>query len=153
MNPPSQSARRILRGVGYGAAVVAPLLLLLDLQANFPHDWPNHLWIIGYYGEYFWQHGDLPTLVNIAPAVGMALPVFYAWLFYPALGILTAAVGVGLAVRLAAFGMLAIQFYALISAGRKIFDQPRMAYTVAVSVIWGTYSLTNLYNRGALAEY
>ena len=149
----SQSAQRILRGVGYAASLVAPLLLLLDLSANFSEDWSNHLWMIGYYGDFFRQHGDLPTVMNIAPAVGLAQPVFYAWLFYPLLGILAAAVGAALAVRLAVFAMVAIQFFALISAGRRIFGQTRVAYVVAVSVIWATYSLTNLYNRGALAEY
>ncbi len=85
--------------------------------------------------------------------MGSAQPVFYAWLLYPALGMLAAAVGAASAVRLAAAAMVAIQFYALWSAGRKIFGQPRLAYAVAVSVLWGPDSLTNLYNRGAFAEY
>ena len=147
------STRRILRGVAWGAAVVAPLLLLLDLSVSFLRDWPNHLWFITYYGVYFRQHGDLPSVVNVAPVVGIALPVFYAWLLYPLLGILAAALGAALALRLALFAMVAIQFWALLSAGRRIFGQLRVAYVVAVSVIWATYSLTNLYNRGALAEY
>lgn len=153
MSDLTPSARRILCGVGYAASLVAPLLLLLDLSANFPEDWSNHLWMIGYYGDYFRVHGTLPTVMNIAPAVGLAQPVFYAWLFYPLLGLLAAAVGASLAVRLALFAMLAVQFVALVTAGRKIFGQTRMAYVVAVSVVWATYSLTNLYNRGALAEY
>jgi hypothetical protein len=153
MSARSESTQQILRGVGYAASLVAPLLLLLDLSANFPEDWSNHLWMIGYYGDYFRQHGDLPTVMNIAPAVGLAQPVFYAWLFYPLLGVVAAATGAALALRLAIFAMVAIQFFALIFAGRKILGQTRVTYVVAVSVIWATYSLTNLYNRGALAEY
>lgn len=147
------SARRILTGVGYVGSVVAPLLLLVDLPANLPQDWSNHLWMIGYYGDYFRAHGSLPTVMNTGPAVGLAQPVFYAWLFYPWLGILAAATGAALAVRVAVLAMLAGQFIALVSTGRKIFGESRLAYVVAVSMVWGTYSLTNLYSRGALAEY
>lgn len=153
MSATTESARRILRGVGYGAAIVAPLLLLLDLSANLPLDGPNHVWMVSYYGEYFRQHGELPTFFNIAPAVGMSFPVFYAWLLYPALGVLSAGVGPALALRLAVFGLVAIQFCVLLTAGRKIFGAPGLAGTMAGSVIWATFSLTNLYNRGALAEY
>lgn len=153
MNDTGQSARRILTGVAYGAAVVAPLLLLLDLSASFLRDWPLHVWAIDYYAAYFRAHGDLPGVINLPSAVGVALPVFYAWLLYPLLGILSAVAGTALALRLALLGLVAVQFYALISAGRKILGHRGYAYTVAVSVIWATYSLTNLYNRGALAEY
>ena len=153
MRDHGQFARRILTGVAYGAAVVAPLLLLLDLSAHLPGDASNHLWMIAYFGDYFRAHGTLPTVMNTAPAVGLAQSVFYAWLFYPLLGVVSAAFGAALAVRLAVLAMLAIQFYALWSAGRKVFGQTRLAYAVAVTVIWATYSLTNLYSRGALAEY
>jgi len=148
-----ESLQRILRGVGYGASVVVPCFLLLDRQSHFQQDWPNHLWIIDFYGAYFRQHGALPEFMNGAQAVGMALPVFYGWLLYPAMGILAAGIGLMPAVSLAVFGLILVQFLALMSAGRRVFDEPRMPYVVASSVIWGTYSLTNLYNRGALAEY
>src|ERR1019366_6421493 len=105
----SESTQRILRGAGYAASVVVPLVLLLDLSANFAEDWSNHVWMIGYYGDYFRQHGDLPSVVNLPPAVGVAPPVFYAWLFYPLLGVVAAVAGAALALRLAIFGMVAIQ--------------------------------------------
>ena len=127
MSAIGQSARRILTGVGYVGSVVAPLLLLVDLPANLPQDWSNHLWMIGYYGDYFRAHGSLPTVMNTGPAVGLAQPVFYAWLFYPWLGILAAATGAALAVRVAVLAMLAGQFIALVSTGRKIFGESRLA--------------------------
>ncbi|MEO6875786.1 MAG: hypothetical protein ABI222_13290 [Opitutaceae bacterium] len=147
------SVRRILLGIAYAAAVVAPLFLLLDPRAVFLRDWPIHVWIIDYYAEYFRQHGDLPTVINLVPAVGVAMPVFYGCLLYPVLGVVAALVGSALTLRVALALMLVIQFVALLSAGRKIFGHRGIAYTVAVSVIWATYSLTNLYNRGAIAEY
>ena len=149
----SPSTWRILRGIAYGAAVLAPLFLLLDLSIAFPRDWLIHVWTIGYYGEYFRQHHDLPLVLNTTPAVGIALPAFYCCLLYPLLGIFAAFLGAGLALRLALLAMVAVQFYALMVAGRQTFGHARLAFMVAVSVIWATYSLTNLYSRGALAEY
>ena len=143
----------ISRGVAYAAAVVAPLLLLLDLQTTFPEDWSDHLWIIGYYGEYFHQHGELPKMVNIASAVGLAHPIFYGYLLYPLLAPLSAVLGAALALRVGLVLITTIQFWATLTAGRNIFRNAGLNYTVAASVVWATYSLTNLYNRGAIAEY
>jgi hypothetical protein len=69
------------------------------------------------------------------------------------LGLLSAAVGAAPAVRVAVLVMLTVQFVALWSAGRKLLGPGRLTFAMVVSVIWATYSLTNLYNRGALAEY
>lgn len=147
------TARRILPLLVYGLAVVAPLVLLLNLRITFLRDWPIHVWIIDHYGQYFRAHGTLPTVVNVAPATGIALPVFYAWLLHPVLGVGAAALGAEVALRLAILALVAIQFFALLAAGRKIFGSSPLAFTVAGSVIWSTYALTNLYNRGAIAEY
>ena len=153
MTASGPNAWRIPPWLGYGLAVVAPLILLLNRQVTFLRDWPIHIWIIDHCGQYFRAHGVLPTVFNVAPAVGIPLPEFYAWLLHPALGVLAAALGAEAALRLAIFAMVAIQFSALLGAGRKIFGSTPPAFTVAVSVIWSTYSLTNLYNRGAIAEY
>ncbi len=147
------SRHRILRGVLYGVTVLAPLILLLDPRVGFLRDWPVHVWIIDYYAEYFRQHGDLPTVINLTRAVGMPQPVFYGYLLYPMLGVLAAIMGTAAALRVALAAMLAVQFGAVLLAGRRILGHGGLAYTVAVALVWSTYSLTNLYHRGALAEY
>jgi len=147
------SAGRILRGVAYALPVAAPLLLLLDPQAMFAGDWKNHLWMIGYYGEYFRQHGDMPTALNIEGAVGVAQPVFYGYLLYPLLGLLSACWGASVALRVGVALLLVIQFGALIAAGNRIFGSRLIAYFVGVSVACATYPLTNLFHRGAIPEF
>ncbi len=153
MRTPSQSAKNIFQGVAYVTAVVAPLLLLMDPSASFPEDWSHHLWMIGYYGEYFRQHGDMPVVMNIASVVGVAQPVFYGYLLYPLLAPLSAILGAAWALRIGVALITTVQFCAVLTAGRNIFRNAALNYTVAASVVWATYSLTNLYNRGAIAEY
>jgi len=144
---------KILAWAGYAGTVLLPLLPLRHLSAIFPQDWTNHQWMVAYYGDYFRQHGTLPATFNTAAAVGMATPVFYGWLFYPLLGVVAAWTGAALALRLAVAAVVAIQFFALLAAGRRVFQQTGLAYVAASSVVWGIYALTNLYHRGALAEY
>jgi hypothetical protein len=127
--------------------------LLLDPQVVFPGDWRNHLWMIGHYGEHFRQHGDMPTALNFSAGVGIAQPVFYGYLLYPLLGLLSSAVGANVALRLGVALLLVVQFVALISAGNRIFGLRRIAYFVGVSMAVATYSLTNLFNRGAIPEF
>jgi hypothetical protein len=144
---------RIFVAVAYILPVAAPLLLLLDPQVVFPGDWRNHLWMVGHYGEHFRQHGDMPTALNFSAGVGIAQPVFYGYLLYPLLGLLSSAVGANVALRLGVALLLAVQFVALISAGNRIFGLRRIAYFIGVSMAVATYSLTNLFNRGAIPEF
>ena len=153
IGPPG--ARRIFRRSLGLLSVLAPLALLADLKASFYDyaDWDYHLWMVGYFGAYFRHHLGLPTEANAAVAVGMAAPLFYGYLLYPALGFLSAFLGAALAVRVGCLLLVALQFYALMSAGRAVFQHRGLAYATAVTVIWSTYSLTNLYNRSAIPEF
>ena len=76
-----------------------PLVLLGDLGANFYYDWHNHQWFVGYFGEYFRQHGAMPQVLNAAQITAMPQPIFYGWLFYPTLGFVSAVTGAALALR------------------------------------------------------
>jgi hypothetical protein len=144
---------KVGRWIAFAAAILVPLLLLIDPAAIFHADWENHLWLVGYFGEYFRQHAGMPQVMNTTPVVGMSLPVFYGYLLYPSLGFFAAVMGANLAVRLGCVLVVATQFFALMTAGRATFHHRWISFTVAVSVIWSTYSLTNLYNRSAVAEY
>src|SRR5687768_8623901 len=78
------------RAGGFGLALAIPVLLLFDLTANFYYDWHNHQWLVGYFGEYFRRHWAMPETLSVAGAIGMPQPVFYGFLLYPCLGLISA---------------------------------------------------------------
>jgi hypothetical protein len=139
----------------YLISVLVPLGLLVDSKAIFYSgaDWSTHLWLIAYFGEHFRHYLGMPTVLTAAPSVGMAVPLFYGYLLYPILGFFSAFIGASLALRLGCLLMMALQFYALYCAGRAAFRHRGLAYAAAVTVIWSTYALTDLYNRSAIPEY
>ncbi len=144
---------RLFRSLSYALAVLLPLALLCDLSADFYYDWHNHLWFVGYFGEYFHQHLRMPEVFNATPAVGMLQPVFYGYLLYPCLGLLSSMLGASAAIRVGVVLTVAMEFYAVYTATQRTLKHRPMSWVVAASVIWSVYSLTNLYNRAALPEY
>jgi hypothetical protein len=142
------------RGI-YLLSVLVPLCLLIDSKAIFysGSDWNTHLWLVAYFGEHFRHFVGMPTVLSAAPSVGMATPLFYGYLLYPVLGFFSAFIGANLALRLGCLLMVALQFYALLCAGRAVFRHRGLTYAMAVTVIWSTYALTDLYNRSAIPEY
>ena len=110
-----------LRPLALAVVALAPLVLLFDLRAWFYADWDINLWLVGYYGEYFKGHGHMPGAVNIASAVGISAPVFYGYLLYPALGLVSAGLGAAWALRVGIVLLVAFQCYALLCAGRIAF--------------------------------
>jgi hypothetical protein len=142
-----------LRILLLAAGVLAPLMLLFDPTAAFYGDWDVNLWLVGYQGEFFRDHGHFPAVLSLNSAVGLPVPVFYGYLLYPLLGFLASGVGAALALRLGCVLLLTLEGYALLCAGRSVLRDRRMAWAVAACVLWSVYSLTNLYNRSAVAEY
>lgn len=140
----------VLAGLGVCAV---PCWLLLEPGANFYYDWHNHQWLVGYFGEYLRTQGGPPGALNVAGAVGMPQPVFYGFLLYPLLGVVSALLGAGLALRVGVALALAAQHFALYAAGRSLGVPRGVSLATAASVAWGVHSLTNLYNRAALAEF
>lgn len=137
-----------------GLAVSAvPVWLLFERGANFYYDWHNHQWLVGYFGEHLRSQGTLPEVLNTTAAVGMPQPVFYGFLLYPGLGVLSAVLGASLALRAGIALTLVAQYFAVYLAGRKLGAPRAMSLVVAASVAWSVHSLTNLYNRAALTEF
>ncbi|HYW45309.1 MAG TPA: hypothetical protein VE959_20775 [Bryobacteraceae bacterium] len=145
-------ARRIAVSLAFLGIPLFPLFPLLRLHNAFYVDWLNHLWVIGYFGEYFARHGSFPFTVNTDMMIGLAIPVFYGWLFYPAAGLLSAVFGANLALRLLIFGLLSLQCRQV----RKTVSLavPRQTWVWAITLLTATaiYPLTNLYNRAAITE-
>lgn len=135
-------------------AICAPVLgLLLVPGREFGLDWPGHMWMTAYFGEYFRHHLAFPEVLNTDWISGMPYPVFYGFLFFPVAGLLSIPLGADVAVRLIVAGVMIMQcrqtWRLMTAAGAP----HRLGWIVAAVFCWSTYSLTNLYNRGALPEF
>lgn len=135
------------------AVCLVPCGLLFERGANFFYDWHNHQWLVGYFGEYLRLYHHSPDVLSVTEAVAMPQPIFYGFLLYPCLGVLSALVGASLAIRLGVGLTLAVQFGAVYLAGKRLSGHRGVGVAVAATVTWSVHSLTNLYNRAALTEF
>ncbi len=135
------------------AAILFPALPLYPRGDGFYLDWHNHVWMVGYFGEYFRQHHAMPEVFNTPEVAGLAQPIFYGYLFYPILGLFSMRLHPEVVVRLAALLLFAAQYVSVRKTLRRVGAAEGLAATIACLTIWATYSLTNLYNRSALTEY
>jgi hypothetical protein len=130
-----------------------PLLLLLNLRNTFHIDWKNHLWMISYVGEYIRQHWALPIVLNTDQMAGMPYPVFYGYIFYPIAGAISTITGGNMAMRLVCAAVFALQLTQVRRTFEMLTGNRFIAFAVAILVSFGTYPLTNLYNRAAIPEF
>ena len=146
---------KFFRRLLYLISVFLPLALLVNTKAFFysATDWNNSLWLTGYIGHYIKTHFSAPIFLNADNAVGIPINLFYGYLLYPVLGFISSVVGASLALRIGCLLMLAFQFFGILSGSRAIFRHRAISYATTITVIWGTYTLTNLYNRSAISEY
>ncbi len=135
------------------AAVLFPALLLYPTGQGFYRDWHNHVWMVGYFGEYIRQHGWFPNVVNTTEVGGLAFPAFYGYLFYPLLGLASTHLHPEAVVRLASLLLFAAQYVSVRKTLRRLKAGEGLASSVACLTIWSVYGLTNLYNRSALTEF
>jgi len=134
-------------------AIALPARHLWPLDGGFYVDWPNHEWIVGYFGAFFRAHHTMPLVLNTTTAGGIAVPVFYGNLLYPALGVFSSVLSAGLVIRLGAILMFALQFGLVSHALHRISVPRYLARICGCLVIWEIYPLTNLYNRAAVVEF
>jgi hypothetical protein len=135
------------------AAIAFPAALLWPTGAGFARDWANHVWMVGYFGEYFHQHGTFPAVANTADVGGMTFPIFYGYLFYPLLGLAATHLHPDIVVRGAAVALLAAQYVAVRKTMRRLKAADGLASGAACLVVWSVYGLTNLYSRSAVTEF
>jgi hypothetical protein len=132
---------------------MVPSFLLLRLNSRFYVDWENHVWLIGYFGEYFAQHHTFPVAIHTKQIVGMPFPVFYGFLFYPIAGLLSAVAGGNLALRIMIFLLLLIECAQVRKTIAAASGSARLGTLAALMTVTAVYPLTNLYNRGAITEF
>lgn len=130
-----------------------PICLLWHGNNAFYFDWNNHLWAIGYFGEYFRRHWAFPITFNTEQIAGIPYPVFYGYLFYPAAGLISVFTGCSFALRFVCSLVFLLQVRQVSKAVESISGNRFVACAVTVLVSFATYPLTNLYNRGAITEF
>ncbi len=130
-----------------------PICLLWNGNNAFYFDWNNHLWEIGYFGEYFRRHGTFPVVLNTEQVAGIPYPVFYGYLFYPAAGLISAFTGCSFALRLICSLVFLFQVRQVSKTVHTLTGNRFVAFAVTILVSFATYPLTNLYNRTAIPEF
>jgi hypothetical protein len=134
-------------------AVLYPLLLVLKGDAYFNIDWYHNMWLIGYFGEYFYRHYSFPLGINASGITNIITPFFYGYLFYPSLGIISSVLGPNITLRLAIVITYSLQFFATVLLIKKLTKNAWMGIGISCLSIWTIYPLTNLYNRSAILEF
>jgi hypothetical protein len=133
--------------------VLLPLFLLFKVHDTFYWDWNNHLWMIGYFGEYFRNHLSFPNVINTRNYANIVYPPFYSSLFYRLIGIVSSITGANVAIRISIVLVNLIQFISVYSLIKKISNDYWVGFVVSTLCLWSIYPLTNLYNRSALTEF
>jgi hypothetical protein len=133
--------------------ILLPSLPLFDLNSIFAVDWPNQVWLINYVSAFFAEHHQFPTVINSFRLIGMPYPVFYGYLFFPLLSVLSLAWNADLTVRLIAIALFAFQFYLVFRMAQIATRDKFCSFCLATFITWAIYPMTNLYNRGAIPEF
>jgi hypothetical protein len=131
---------------------LAPLVLLLLPGHEFGVDWASHAWLTSYFGEFFRHHFSFPEVLNTNQLSGMPQPVFYGFLLYPILGVISAITGAEIAIRIAVLAVLLLQSRQVFRLVFQVSNDRALSLVTTAVICWSTYALTNLYNRGALNE-
>lgn len=142
----------LLTGISI-VAILYPLVLVLNGEAHFNIDWYHNLWLIGYFGEYFFEHHTFPISINTFRFTNINIPIFYGYFFYPTLGLISSILGPNITLRLAVVSAFSIQFFAIFILMKKLIKNVWLATGIACLSIWTIYPLTNLYNRSAILEF
>ncbi|MGA2232671.1 MAG: hypothetical protein ABSH22_17370 [Tepidisphaeraceae bacterium] len=148
----SKSAICILAAAA--AIIAAPLApLLIFPSATFNLDWTNNLWMVAYLRAFFTSHGYFPHTYNVALHVGIPQPIFYGPFLYPCLALFSLPAGAAIGVRVACIAVWTLQFFLVWRLSRAAGATRLAAFAAGATTAWSVYSLTNLYNRGALSEF
>jgi len=126
------------------AAVLFPFLPMADPNAGFYADWYNHLWLIGYYSQYFAVNHSMPLTLNTHEILLVAFPTFYGQVFYSALGLISSLVGLNLAIRLGFVALWALIFWLIYRLTIEFSQDELVGLAMSCLVWWPIYHLTNV---------
>jgi hypothetical protein len=134
-------------------AIFVACIPLFAVDHYFYGDWPNHLGMIGYFGEYLKAHAAVPAVVHSTQTIGRATTLFYGGVFLPPLGALSAFFGPLGALSIAVVAVLLLQFASVRALVWDLTGDEAAACAAAIIVTWAIYPLTDLYNRAAIPEF
>jgi len=141
------------RDAAWVAVICAlPLALLYEPRQQFGTDWIASLWLTSYFGEFFKHHLAFPEVIHTSQLAGMPYPVFYGFLCYPLLGLISSFTDPHAAVRLAVGAVFFLQTWQVLRLMDQVGANRRFGLVASALACWSTYALTNLYNRGAINE-
>ncbi len=135
------------------AAIALPCLPLLDLNSIFAVDWPNQVWLANYVASFLSERHAFPDVIHTFSLIGMPYPVFYGYLFFPIVGVLSYFWNADLTVRFIAVCLFALQFFLICKLACRVTRDRLSGFCIATFVTWAIYPMTNLYNRGAIPEF
>lgn len=128
------------------------LLLLFNLKTNYGEEWPLFQWFVDYNQEYLKQHHQFPTTLNSKTYVGMVHSFFYSPFAVWLLSIPSMFIGSNFALRGAFFLIWFSQFVLASVLFRRLSKSLEFGLGCGVLLVTAIYPMTNLYNRGAIAE-
>ena len=131
---------------------VLPLVLLGEPRQQYGTDWITNLWLTAYYGEFFQHHHAFPEVIHTIQLAGIPYPVFYGFLLYPLLGLISSFTDPHAALRLAVGAVFLLQTWQVLRLMDQAGANRLFGRVTAALACWSTYALTNLYNRGAVSE-
>lgn len=134
-------------------AVVPVSIFLIDYKSGFSVDWYNHIWIIGYFSNFLMSNGYFPLTMNTAEFVLMPHTLFYGFLFYPMMSVISLLTGPNLSVRLLCVLLFFFQYYYCNRLIREICGNVKIAAILSILLTWSIYPLTNIYHRSAVTEF
>ncbi|HEY9731631.1 MAG TPA: hypothetical protein V6C89_06950 [Drouetiella sp.] len=135
------------------AVVALPCLPLFDLNSIFAVDWPNQVWLANYVASFLAERHWFPDVIHTYSLIGMPYPVFYGYLFFPIVGVLSYFWNADLTMRCIAICLYALQFFLVFKLSRRALNDRLGGFCIATFVTWAIYPMTNLYNRGAIPEF
>lgn len=139
-------------------AVLFPLsLLFYGGTTGFTSDWYNSIWMIGYQRYGLLANYSFSPVFNTSDLIGNSQPLFYGYILYPVLGLLSVPFGPHLTLRAVVIAVCSLEFFLVYQTVRtacaSLRENKAIAFAVAVLFTWSIYPLTNLYTRSALPEF
>ena len=133
-------------------AVIACELAPLLIRQPFYLDWINHAWMIDYVRQDLKRH-IFTMFFDANDASGNPSPLFYGYLFYPLMSLISALLGTDTAVRLTAAALVLGNVAAYTVFVKRYIRSGPVAFSISVVVLCSVYQLSNLYSRSALTEF
>src|ERR1700682_1192811 len=135
------------------AVASLPLFWLFDLTRSPAGDWNPAVWVAGYMGEYFHEHGTFAIELNTDKYVGMMAPIYDGFLFQPLAGLVSSMLGGDLAIRFLAVVSFLIAQFQVYATVCRITSRPAVALAVTALSAFEIYPMTEIYSLGHVAEF